>query len=314
MSTAKTKRTVEDIVTQNIIDALEAGTVPWDKPWRVMPGFGAPGNVISKKPYRGINILLTGLQPLIEPWWITKRQARAAELRIKAEEFRKSTPIILWKPTERRCAQDEAGAAWSPELNAWVKRRIMVRFYDVWNVEQLEQYEGDGSLGGLIPPPPPEPFVEDLERTALEVFDDYLHREGIAFGLGAQGASYMPRTDAIALPNMASFKTVQGYIHTALHEGVHSTGHEKRLNRPSVMAPEFGTEPYAAEELVAEVGAAMLCAHLGIDPDIQRTSSYIDNWLGALNNDRKLIITAAQAAQKAADLIMFEPDDEEVTS
>lgn len=313
MST-KTKRTVEDIVTQNIIDALEAGVVPWDKPWRVMPGFGAPGNVISKKPYRGINVLLTGLQPFIEPWWITKRQARAAELRIKEDEFRKSTPIILWKPTERRCAQDEAGAVWSGELNAWVKRSITRRFYDVWNVEQLEEYEGDGSLRGLIPPPPAEPFVEDLERTALEVFDDYLHREGIAFATGSAGASYMPRTDAIALPHMAVFKHVQAYIHTALHEGVHSTGHEKRLNRPSVMAPEFGTEPYAAEELVAEVGSAMLCAHLGIDPDIERTASYIDNWLGALNNDRKLIITAAQAAQKAADLIMFEPDDEEVTS
>ena len=305
----KTKRTVADVVTDSIIAALDEGTVPWDRPWKAMPGFGAPGNVVSKRPYRGVNVLLTAFQPFAEPWWITRKQAHAKDLRIADNQFKESTPIVLWKPTERRCPQDTPGAVF---VNGeWVKRSMILRFYSVWNVEQIEGYRDDPTLGGLVPPPPEPPSMSEREVEARCMFEDYLHREGIALGYGGDSASYMPTTDAVRLPSIESFKTVPGFLHTAFHEAGHSTGHEKRLARPSVMSPAFGSEPYAQEELVAELTAAMCCSSCGIDPDVQRSAAYIENWLQVLRDDRGLIITAAQAAQKAHDLILDPTTDEE---
>ncbi len=125
-------------------------------------------------------------------------------------------------------------------------------------------------------------------------------------------AHYNPATDVITLPQLHQFDSGLRYASTVLHELTHSTGHESRLNR--TLANSFGCEAYAQEELVAEIGAAMLATQLGIEVEWDQTAAYVASWLKALKDDRKLIIQAAQKAQKAVDLILPAPVADEVAA
>lgn len=315
------KRTAAEIVTDRIIEQLEAGTAPWRKPWKVVPGLGASANVVSKRPYRGINVLLTGMQMFDEPWWITKKQAHQKGLRIADDQFRKSTLVVLWKPIEKACLPDAPGAVWSTNgpIPRWVQRSMLLRYYDVWNITQLDEYAGDPLLGGLVPTPTEAPEVE-RNATAEVVIHDYCHDDGPDFKCGnSNDAYYAVRGDFVVVPDRSQFKEIARFYGVAFHELGHSTGHKDRLDRKELHGVDstFGSEPYAREELVAEITAAMCCARLGMDPAFEQSSAYVGHWLRTLNDDRSLIIGAAQAAQKATDLIFhtapmpFEPSTNE---
>lgn len=304
MSTA-IKRSVADIVTDNIITQLEAGTPPWRKPWKVIPGAGAPGNVVSKRPYRGVNALITATAPFDEPWWITRKQAAQRELRISDEHYKNSTEVVLWKPLERKCAPDALGAVFSN--GQWVTRSMLMRFYNVWNIEQLDQYADDNRLGGLVPEQPADDdgVWDTPVLAASAMLDAYHAREDIALKTDPARAYYAPLLDQIGMPPISTFDSPEVYHSTRAHEAVHSTGHARRLNREGIVGIDttFGSEKYALEELIAEIGASMVCALTGIEPDYPQSAAYCGNWLRALNDDRSLVIKAAQAAQKALDLI-----------
>jgi antirestriction protein ArdC len=289
----------QQAVTDRIIAALEAGTVPWRQPWR---GGGAQANVISKRPYRGINQLLLPLAGFASPWWLTFKQLDAVGGRIREGEARsKGGPgpslVTFWK-VERR-EDEETGE---------VKRRFLLRTYNVWNVDQVE-----GLPEGLVPEPEPAGAVEPIEACEA-ILAGYVERGGPTLAYGGGSAHYNVVRDHLQLPDRERFHSREALYSTAFHEAVHSTGAEKRLDREELCSPKatFGSPLYAKEELVAEIGAAMLCTHAQIDtePLGANSAAYIAHWLGHLRDDKGLVISAASKAQRAVDLVAGEQDDD----
>lgn len=273
---------IAQIITDRIISELEKGAAPWVKPWRTLkqaPGAGMPYNPASGTIYRGINHFWLSMQAHATPWYVTFKQAQALGGTVKAGQ--KGTPVVYWN-VHKKETQGENGKT---ETSSYA----FVKSYWVFNVDQCE---------GLTLPEMPEPPKADFDASpdVLALVD----RLGLAGGLTHAGdeAYFRPSTDAIVMPPMAAFKSAANYHATLLHEMTHATGHKSRLDR--LTPARFGAEGYAYEELVAELGAAMLCAHFGIDGDL-RHAAYIESWLKSLRNDKKFIISAAGKAQAAMD-------------
>jgi antirestriction protein ArdC len=284
------KADIQQIVTDNIIAAMEKGIVPWRKPWN---GHGSQVSLTTGKPYRGINtLILDSAQMSAEyelPLWGTFKQISAMGGKVLKGE--KGTPVVLWKPMER---EDEDGN---------VKSFMLMRYFTVFNVAQTEGLEI------------PEKFLNT--REPVPVLDGVA--DALAYGpevrhLAQDRAYYEPAKDRITLPTLEQFVSAESYAATALHELAHSTGHESRLGRFDGSPVTFGCETYAQEELVAELGAAMLATALGIDVEWSQHAAYLSSWLKALKADRGLLIGAAQKAQKAVDLVMVSMVAEEMAA
>lgn len=263
---------VYESVTDRIVAALEEGVVPWRKPWVG----GGPVNVRTGRPYRGINVFLLGLAPYTDPRWGTYKAIQQAGGHVRKGE--RSTSVILWKPVTKKAKEENEEAT----------GYMLLRSYSVFNAEQTEG----------LPEYKVEFEHEPLERAQM-IVDGYESPPAISFGGGE--ASYSPPRDFVRCPELGQFRTVEGYYSTLYHELIHSTGHEKRLAR--IETALFGTSPYAKEELVAEMGAAMLCGMAGIDNQDQ-SAAYVSGWLERLRDDRKFVVQAAAQAQKAADMIL----------
>jgi antirestriction protein ArdC len=283
----KTKDVYKE-VTDRIIAALEEGTVPWRRPWKIE---GGHRNLVSKKPYRGINPFLLELTAMEEgyekPYWVTYKQAEALGGNVKKGE--KSTLVVFWKilnfDTDER---DKDG-------NKKVKKVPLLRYYRVFNVAQCEGIEDKV-------PVIEENDFDPIER-AEQVISDMPNPP--SFSWGGDRAYYNFATDAIRLPAKKRFDSAEAYYSTAYHEMIHSTGHKDRLGRIKDWAM-FGSDPYAQEELVAEMGAAMLCGVSGIEVQKENTAAYIQHWIERFKDDKKLLVSAAGQAQKAADSIIEE--------
>lgn len=277
---------VYETVTQRIVALLEQGTVPWRKPWRGGPG-GIPRNLVSGKPYRGINVALLGCQDWDSPWWLTFKQARDLDGHIRKGE--KGTPVVLWKWLELAppggSAEDET------------ERFPMLRYYTVFNLEQCEGVSHPAAT------PPTEPNFNPID--ACEAVVSHMPNPP-TIERGGDHACYRPGADLVNIPPPHRFDAPAGYYSTLLHELVHSTGHPSRLARKGITELEaFGSHTYSREELVAEFGASFLCVHCGIvNATIDNNAAYIDTWLGRLNSDKALVVVAAAQAQKAADFIL----------
>lgn len=275
---------VYEQVTARIIEILEAGTVPWKKPWRSSEG---PRNLISKKPYRGINSFLLNCSPYASPYWMTYRQATEKGGHVRQGE--KSTAIVFWKWLDCKVAPDE-------DDNEATGKVPLLRCYNVFNLDQID---------GIAPPAeeqPATPFspIEQAEK----VISNMPHRPLIQYG--GDRACYSPTLDYIKLPNREVFNSPEEFYSTAFHELAHSTGHASRLGRKGILEPSyFGSHDYSQEELVAEFGASMLCGFAGIEQrTIENNAAYIQGWLKVLKGDKKLAIIAAGQAQRAADFIL----------
>jgi antirestriction protein ArdC len=271
-------------VTNRIISALEAGTPPWICPWRY--GTALPSNLATGKPYRGINVLMLSIEADTRNYsdsrWVTLRQAN--ELGAKVRKGEHGTSIVFFKMKE---VGDEV------ETDAEPRRVVpLLRSYTVFNASQLEFLPEKFELR-------PSPTVWQ----PLGEAEQLLYETGAVIRHGGNRAFYSPSEDIIQLPPETWFDEPDSYYAVALHELVHWTGHPRRLCR--VLGRRHGIEPYAMEELVAEMGAAFLCAHVGIPARLEH-ASYIDSWLDALRRDKRLIFTAASAAQKAADFVLGE--------
>jgi antirestriction protein ArdC len=175
----------------------------------------------------------------------------------------------------------------------------MLRYYRVFNLDQVTRIKKP-DIGGL---PAFQPIKEAEEISAkYQAQIEVIHRGNRAF--------YRPSTDSVHMPERETFDNPESYYSTLFHEFTHSTGHESRLNRNGIVETHFfGDEIYSKEELVAEMGAAMLCGIVGIEnKTIRNSASYIQSWLGKLRDDKKLVVYAAAAAQKAADFILGRQD------
>jgi antirestriction protein ArdC len=278
------KSTVAEMITEQIIERLEQGDIPWNQPWAPLAGPHAPRNLISDKPYRGINIFILAGQKFSSPYWLTFRQATEKGGKIRKGE--NGTTVVYWNWIE--VEDKETGEE---------KEIPLLRHYTVFNLEQTEGIEA-----------PPSPVVIENLFNPIEEAEDIIasmpKRPNIHHG-GNQ-ACYNPLKDYVKMPPKNAFHREEGYYCTLFHEIGHATGHISRLGRKGVMdATCFGSHEYSKEELVAEMTAAFLCAETGIEQaTIDNSAAYIQSWLKQLKDDKSLVIMAAGQAQKAVDFIL----------
>lgn len=277
VDTPRTRRSVYEIITNQILAALEQGEIPWRKPWRVLP----PANLISKKPYRGINVFLLGFAGYGSQFWLTFNQARQLGGNIRRGEH--GTKIVFWKFDTRETE--------TPDGEIEERKFAFLRYFVVFNLEQTE------GLKALLDLPPAFP-IESAESIVRGMPNPP------AFEQDAR-ASYIPSRDVVTMPSRTAFSSQEEFYSTLFHELTHSTGHAKRLGRDGFETPQqFGNESYSREELIAEMGAAMLCGVSGIEQNtLANSAAYLKTWIARLRADSKLVISAASAAQKAADYI-----------
>ena len=279
---------VYEIITNQILAALEQGQVPWRKPWRVLP----PANLITKKPYRGINVFLLGFAGYGSQYWLTFNQAKQLRGNIRKGEH--GTRIIFWK-----CKTRETESA-DGEIEE--RRSVFLRYYTVFNLEQTE------GLSALLTLPPAFP-IESAEEIVKAMPNPPAFEQD-------SRAAYIPSRDTITMPSRTAFQSQAEYYSTLFHELTHSTGHAKRLGREGIdKIQPFGSEDYSKEELVAEMGSAMLCGVTGIEQaTIGNSAAYLCGWINRLKGDSRLLIAAARAAQAAADYILGESEKDSPAS
>jgi antirestriction protein ArdC len=279
---------IAQTITDKIISELEKGSTPWVKPWkrlRSTPGHGMPFNPVSGTLYRGVNhFWLSMAQGSYQtPYWLTFKQAQSLGASVKAGA--KGTPVVYWSINKKE-SKDSTGETVTSAY-------AFIKHYYVFNAAQI-----DDLVIPAIPEPPKPDF--DADDGVMDIVDKLGLENGLTHG--GDSAFYSPTRDFISMPAMAAFNSANGYHSTLLHESVHATGHKSRLDRD--FSKRFGDESYAFEELVAELGAAMLCAHCGIDGQMQSNHvAYIANWLKVLRNDKKAILTASAKAQQALDFL-----------
>jgi len=277
-------------VTNRIIEAMESGTPPWVHPWQSEAGSMLPFNLSSGRHYRGINVLLLNMQAMqcgyVVNRWMTYSQARALGAHVRKGES--GTEVVFFKMHEFG-----AGAVDDTPAVRDTDRKVvpLIRSFTVFNAGQI-----DGLPEALIPAPVPV-----HEWQACEAAEAILTTSGANIRYGGARAFYSPSSDHIQLPNRSDFISAAGFSRVALHELTHWSGHPLRCNR--ALAGRAHIEAYAMEELVAEMGSAFLTDHCGLPGAVQH-ASYIESWLKALRNDKRLIFTAASQAQKAADFLL----------
>ena len=277
----QTKAELQEAQTRLVLASIEdSGTVPWKQPW-TMTGFGANYNYSTGIAYRGVNVLMTAVSALehgfTSPAWLTYKQAKALDGQVRQGST--GTAITVWKPWK---AKDKA-------TGEDVVKYMAPRTYHIFNLDQIDGIEYEAP--DLGEPVEVTDAIEQIKRA-------YVGRPTIEHRCQDK-ACYMPGIDKIMLPVLEQFDSTEGYAETLFHELVHSTGHKSRLNREGVGC----RGSYAREELVAELGAAMLMAEAGIQANIAAMADYVDHWHAALSRDPALIMSAAQAAQKAVDHI-----------
>jgi len=268
-------------VTSRIVKELESGVAPWVRPWKVSRGNGVgvlPTNACTGTGYRGVNICILWDAALRAGYptngWMTYRQALSMGGQVRKGE--RGATVVFTKRYRINGVEDEE------------KTISMLKTYTVFN---------SGQIDGLPDPPQLAPMPLADRLGAVQRFIDLT---GAQISHGGGQACYVPSKDFVNLPPFGSFKTTEGYYATALHELTHWSGAPHRLNRD--LSGRFGTRSYAAEELIAELGAAFLCAHLNIEGDL-RHASYLKDWLDLLKQDNRAIFTAASKASQAADFL-----------
>lgn len=275
---------IREDVTNKIIAAIEAGTPPWRRGW----SGGELAVNAEGVAYRGLNQILLGMSGFADNRWYTFRQIKMMKgLHVRKGE--RSTKIIRMVEVERRAANREKDGEVVEEGQG---KALVMRFYDVFNASQVE---------GMTPRPERAHAIEPVD--AAEAMVEGMKRTGLGVRYGFPGASYSLSDDLIRMPERADFFSTESLYGVLLHEVVHSTASHKRCQR---LSPSFGDQERAKEELVAEVGAAMLCAELGIGQSqecLDNHSAYIASWLTLLRQDKNEIFRAAAHAQRACDYI-----------
>jgi putative DNA primase/helicase len=274
-------------VAESLIDQLQKGTAPWQRPWEPGdPGVFLPTNPTTDKRYRGINVIHLMSQGRTDTRWMTYKQASAAGWQVRGGE--KGTSIQFWKFSEERTKTDENG---EPVKVTVLLERPKVFYATVFNAEQIDS---------ISPPEPRKP----QQWSAHERAEQILKGSGGAIHHD-QGdrAFYRLSTDTIHLPDRGQFLTADNFYATALHEVAHSSGHPARLNRDALGHP-FGSEEYAKEELRAEITSMILGDELGIGHDPRQHAAYVGSWIKILQDDPLEIFRAAAEAEKIQEYVL----------
>ncbi len=278
--------TLFESITEDLIAAIEAGAGDWRMPWHALADSGLPVSV-DGRPYRGVNALWLPMVAAARGWdsglWATYRAWQRHGAQVRRGE--KGTSVLLWKTVEpRREGDDDDGGS---------GRRLVARTFTVFAAEQA-----DGTAD----------LVSARQRTVrdaperIDAAEDYFAAVGADVQVGGNVACYRPGSDSIHLPDLARFDHAAHYYGTAAHEHVHWTGHPSRLGRD--LSGRFGLDAYAAEELVAELGAAMWCAAAGLSAATRQDhAAYLGSWLRILKASPRSLVTVASKAQHAVDFL-----------
>lgn len=285
MTEATEKLDVYTRITNEIVQYLEQGVRPWQKPWDAGE-IGIPQRH-NGEPYHGVNILMLWLSAMSRgysnPSWMTFDQARKLGAHVRKGE---TGTLVVYANTITKVDTDDLGA----EIEKIIP---FMRGYKVFNVEQI-----DGLPEKYYAKPAAQPILDEAQR--LAAVEAFFNRTGARVNHGGSKAYYTQSADFIQLPEFAAFRDGLSYYATRAHETVHWTKHPQRLDRNFGQTPRFGDEAYAMEELVAEIGAAFLCADLGIAPEAREDhAAYIASWLKVLKSDKHAIFTAASHSQRA---------------
>ena len=270
--------TVNQEVTNRIMEQLENGIIPWEKPWI------SAGNAVSHatgKPYSLLNQMLLGRPGE----YVTFKQCQAEGGKVRKGE--KSSMVVFWRWIEEKDPDTEE-----------VRQIPFLRYFNVFHIDQCE------GLSAKYTRELPNTVAAD--QTAEAIIAGYIQTSGVRLNHEAgDRAFYRPSTDSITLPLLAQFKETAEYYSTAFHEMVHSTGHKTRLDRLEKTA-FFGSEAYSKEELIAEIGAATLVNHTCLETSrsFRNSAAYVQKWLQVLKNDKRFIVSAAGKAEKAVNLIL----------
>lgn len=280
------RRDIYATVTNQIIADMERGVMPWSKPWRngvsgdlsLLPVSAATGRA-----YSGVNILLlwSALRDngYTDNRWMTFQQARKVDACVRKGE--RGTMIVYADKFVPASERAKASAEGREERSSW-----FLKSHHVFNVSQIDGLP----LDPVAAPAPLSTFAHEIAR-----------RAPVTVQHGGNRAFYSPARDFIQMPPIEAFDVETYYAQTLAHEMVHATGHKSRLDR--AFGKKFGDKGYAREELVAELGAAFLCAALSGEYET-RHADYVANWLSVLREDSRAIVQAASAASKAVDYLM----------
>ncbi len=325
------KRDFRQEITEKIIAQLEAGKIPWEKPWE----FTLPFNATRGNQYHGINQLILMLTAQERGWsdprWMTFKQATDKEWSVRKGE--RSTMVEYWKPPEKlteaelRKRFDEAKAH-DPTLDfaAFAKEqaranRWQVFYARVFNAAQIDVPTRDAN-GEVVkervaidgkeveravvrPLTQAVPWAKSaVEIEPVERIEKLLGATGAHFEYGGGQAYYSPSRDVIVIPPKTTFKSLEGYESTRLHELGHWTGHPSRLDRSELQSHPFGSPGYAKEELRAELASVFLSAETGIPYDVTQHAAYVQSWVKALREDKNEIFRAAKDAEKITDYVL----------
>lgn len=278
-------------ITDHIVAELERGVRPWLKPWSTEH---AEGRIVKPLrvngiPYRGINVVMLWSEAVTKgfgnPVWMTYRQAQ--ELGGQVRKGEKGSPVVFASTFQKSETDEASGEETKHEIP-------FLKGYTVFNAEQVdglpERYQTK-----------PEPVIDPGQRIGRA--ETFFAATGADVRHGGTRAFYAQGQDRIQLPPFELFADPESYYATLAHECIHWTKHESRLDR-DLGRKRWGDAGYAAEELVAELGAAFLCADLELTPEIRDDhASYIASWLKVLKNDNRAIFSAAAHAQRAADFL-----------
>lgn len=266
-------------ITNEIINIMEQGQIPWEKPWGST--FSIPHNGVNKHKYNGTNLWLMFL-PYTSQEYYTFKQIK--ELKAYIRKGEKGHIVLYWSMFTPKDAQ--------PDEEGNIKKVPILKYYFVWNREQIENL-------------PEKPQENTTPLSPIEAGEEILtgYKDCPEILFGGDRALYSPSQDVIRCPDKSEFKDINEYYSTLFHELIHSTGNEKRLNRAKHAF--FGDCEYSKEELIAELGSAFLCSMAGISSKSTKrnNAAYLQGWLKALRNDMKLFFDAATYAGKAVEYI-----------
>ncbi|QLB12797.1 antirestriction protein ArdC [Bisgaardia hudsonensis] len=296
-------------ITDRIIKCLEDGTVPWLKPWTTPDAASCfatvlPRNAVSGRLYSGVNILLLWIAAAEHEYkqckWITAQAANKLGGHVRKGE--KATIIVNYNPIDREKCDDDGNPILDEDGNPEMEHFAVLRRHPLFNIEQC-----DGLPNSMYDTVSAE--NADAETVQYTLFAEIRQMiKGMDLEvkiMPSNRAFYRPGEDKVVMPEMKQFNSEARFYGTLLHEMTHATGHLKRLNREGITSgkAKFGNQVYAFEELVAEMGGAFVCAHLGFN-EVPQNAAYIESWIKVLKEDKRAIFKASGFARNACEYMM----------
>lgn len=280
---------VYEIVTNRIIEEMEKGIIPWQRPW---VGSGQCINYVTRKPYSVLNEMLLGQTGE----YVTFKQCKKLKGNIKKGAKSKTVVFFEWVVKEEEKNGEKV-----------VDKYPILKYYNVFHLSDCDGIQSKLDVTEMISNSP----IEDAER----IINEYEWREKtlkIYRNTTSGQAFYQPSSDKIVVPTINQYPIVEEYYSTLFHEMVHSTGIKKRCDRGLEVHAAFGSENYSKEELVAEIGSAMLVNKVCMNAEkaFKNSVAYIQSWLTALKNDKRLVVSASAKAKKGVQYILNEKEEE----